>query len=58
MLSTVFMVLTIVFIVLTSLTLGLGVAFMGKDNSNTLMRFRVVLQALALLSFVGWMYVK
>lgn len=56
--ATLFIVLTIGFMLATLVTLGIGVVGMGKGgdfnrrNSNKLMRLRVLFQGLAIASFV------
>ena len=56
--STLFMILTALFMLATLVTLGIGVVGMGKggafnrQNSNRLMRLRVLFQGLAIASFL------
>ena len=56
--STLFMILTALFMLATLITLGIGVVGMGKggafnrQNSNRLMRLRVLFQGLAIASFL------
>ncbi len=56
--ATLFIILTVVFMLATLATLGIGVVGMGKGgefnrrNSNRLMRLRVIFQGLAIASFL------
>jgi small neutral amino acid transporter SnatA (MarC family) len=56
--ATLFIILTVVFMLATLATLGIGVVGMGKGgefnrrNSNRLMRMRVIFQGLAIASFL------
>jgi flagellar basal body-associated protein FliL len=60
----IFFILLIIFLVLTAVSLLVGVFSMGKGgdfnkkNSNKLMRFRVLFQAGAVASFVLYMLTR
>lgn len=62
--ATLFMILTIFFMAATVVTLGIGVAGMGKggnfnkQNANRLMRLRVMFQGLAIASFLLFLLVR
>jgi hypothetical protein len=59
--ATFFIILTVLFLVATVVTLGIGVVGMGKggdfnkQNANKLMRLRVMFQGLAIASFLLWL---
>jgi hypothetical protein len=62
--STLFMVLTVIFMAATLVILGVGVVGMGKGgefnrrNANKLMRMRVACQGLAVASFVLYLIAR